>query len=329
MKKAKKWLLFILVLTVSFTFCGKKDETQTPKPESVVKVKIGYQPTVFYTYLFLAEELGLFQNAGLDVELIRLPSANKMFQAFLAGQLDMTGLTATEIMLRGYEKDPGSFVCPLMVELNDKNIADRIIVLKDSPIMTITGLQGKKIGSHPGTTVPNILKSLLTKHGVKPESVEIQTLKPNLQFDAVLNKAVDAIICLEPTGTQLLKSGECRVLYDHPFGVIEDQFPASYAVLGKEFVKKHPEAAIKLMSVIDKAVKEYRKQMRKDRSIIDGIVSKKLGIDQDFLKSIYPVVYKLTDEWDEEAFKRINSFYKEMGVLTENISLDQIKYQAK
>ncbi|MBC8432389.1 ABC transporter substrate-binding protein [Desulfobacula sp.] len=330
----KTWKVYAVVITLTifslFLFPSCSDQKESAKPEQKkepVKISIGYQPTVFYSYLFLAEQKGMFKDAALDVEFIKIPSANKMFQAYLAGQLNMTGLTATEIMFRGYEKVPGTFSCPLMVEINDVDVFDRVIVLKDSPIKTITDLKGKKIGSHPGTTVPNIMKALLRSHGVDPEETEIQKLKPNLQVDALLSGAVDAIICLEPSGSTLLASGKSRVLYEHPFGIIEKNFPASFTVLSKEFSDKHPEAAKRLVDVIRKSVKLYRQEAEKDKKAVDKIIVDKFGLDPKVAELINVVTYRLPEEWNQQSFDAVVDFYVKAGILSKPVKMDIFKHQ--
>ena len=294
-------------------------------PVTSVKVRIGYQPTVVYAYLFLAEKEGMFDEANLEVEFIKIPSANKMFQAYLAGQLDMTGLTATEIMLRGYEKIPGTFVCPVMVELNGRDVIDRVIVMKDSSIKSISDLKGKTIGSHPGTTVPNIMKALLKKNGVNPDDVRIQKLKPNLQVTSLLSNAVDALICLEPSGSTLLATGKCDILYDHPFNVVEEEFPASFSVLSKEFIEKNPEAANRLLLVIRKAVERYNKETKKNKKYLDSIVIERFGLDPKVAGLISVVTYRLPEEWDQKNFKKIMDFYMDMKFLNKPVTLDDIR----
>lgn len=298
----------------------------TPSNQQQVKIAIGYQPTTFYTYLFLAEEAGYFREAGIQPEFVKIPSANKMFQAFLAGQLQMTGLTATETLLRGMETIPNGFVSPLMVEINGQEVSDWILVPKDSPIKAITDLAGKKIGTHPGTAVSGILKEVLEKNGVDPKNVTIQELTPDIQVDSVLSGAVDAIICLEPTGTTLIQAG-CRVLMKHPFGSVTDAFPASYAALDQKFIREHPEAAEQLVAVIKKSVMRYRELIKADRPKIDRLVVEKLGVAPEIASALSPAVYRLPDEWNDESFAAAIKFYVSNGVLKAPITLDALRWK--
>lgn len=325
----KRELLGVALVVAGAVLVGCGTEAPRPEPNGagelpLTQIRIGYQPTVFYSYLFLAEELGLFEEAGFDAELVRIPSANEMFQAFLSGQLDMTGLTATEVLLRGHERSPDSFYLPLMVELGPDHVADRILVLETSPITSIQDLAGKRIGSHPGTTVPNIMRAVLAHHGIAPEQVEIQTLKPDLQVEALLSGAVDAIICLEPCGTELLVTGRVRELMSHPFGVVLQDFPASFAALSSEFVHRDAGAAERLIEVIESSVRAYRERAASNPESLAGISEKYLDTRPEVARRLSPVVYRLPSEWQESNLSAVVGFYVDVEIITSPIDLMQL-----
>jgi NitT/TauT family transport system substrate-binding protein len=326
----KKWIgvaiaaIFACVVLIVVINVSNNSEGE-PTQALLTEVRIGYQPTIFYSYLFLAEERGMFKQAGLSPRFTKIPSANKMVQALLAEQLDMTGLTATEIMFREYEESPGTFVCPILVEVNDQDVTDWILVLKDSPIQSIADLAGKTVGSHPGTAVPNVMRRVLETNGVDLETVTIQPKKPATQAESLLSGAVDALICLEPTGTRLMLTGKCRVLMEHPFGVIETAFPGAYSILSKKFIDAHPEAAKRLVGVIKDAVNAYREQGAKDRSVLDALVAEKLELEPDVAAKSSLATYRLPAEWDEEVFGRIVDYYIELQILSKTLTTAELK----
>lgn len=169
------------------------------------------------------------------------------------------------------------------------------------------------------------MRKVLKDHGVDPESVNIQPKKPNTQAEALLSGAVDALICLEPTGTRLLQTGKCRVLLEHPFGAIETAFPGAYSMLSKRFIDANPEAANRLIAVIKEAVIAYRQQGKEDRSVLDHLVAERLGLELEVAEKSSLATYRLPEEWDEEVFNRIVEFYIAHKILTKPVKLADLK----
>jgi ABC-type nitrate/sulfonate/bicarbonate transport system substrate-binding protein len=325
--KKLSFLIAILFMALLLSNCdGFGCSGERKQKTEKVKITVGYQPMIFYSYLFVAEHFNMFEEAGIEVELQRFTSANKMFQAFLAGQLDVTGLTATEVMLRGYEKDTSSFKSPIYVELNPEHIVDHVIVLQDSPIKKLEDIKGKTIGSHPGTTVPNVFVNLMKLHGIQPEEYEIRPLNPDLQIESVLSGAVDGIICLEPTGTRLLATQRCCILYSNPFSIIDVRVPASFSTISTDIIKKNKDAVDRYVHTIFKAIDKYYELFENDKALLAEILSKRLNINQEEFFMSPMVVYVIDKNWNNDDFNKTAEFYIEHDVLTKPFSLDFIKY---
>ncbi len=320
-------LIALLFMALMLSNCGGFGCSEERKQRSEkVKITVGFQPMIFYSYLFVAEHFNMFEEAGIEIELQRFTSANRMFQAFLAGQLDVTGLTATEILLRGFEKDNTLFKCPIYVELNGTHVANNIIVLKDSPITTLNDIRGKTMGSHTGTTVPNVLKNLLKHYGIHQDEYSIRTLNPELQVEAVLSGAVDGIICFEPAGTRLLATNKCRVLYNHPFSIIDEKVPASFSAISTELISDNKDAVDRYVQTIFKAVDKYYELFENEKDLLAEILSKRLNITKEEFYMSPMVVYVIDKNWNNDDFIKTAEFYMEQEVLTKPFSLDFIRY---
>jgi NitT/TauT family transport system substrate-binding protein len=325
--KKLSFLIALLFMALLLSNCaGLGCSGKRMQDSEKVRITVGYQPMIFYSYLFVAEHFKMFEEAGLEIELQRFTSANKMFQAFLAGQLDVTGLTATEVLLRGYEKDSTIFKCPIYVELNSTHVADNIIVLNDSPISTLDDIRGKTMGSHAGTTVPNVFANLLEHYGIKSDEYEVKTLNPELQVESVLSGAVDGIICLEPTGTRLLVTQKCRIIYSHPFSIIDEKVPASFSTISTDMINRNKDAVDIYVQTIFKAVDKYYELFENDKELLAEILSKRLNITKEEFFMSPMVVYVIDENWNSDDFIKTAEFYMEQEVLTKPFSLDFIRY---
>ena len=121
MKKTISLLLAVLMLAAVLTACGNKTTTSAPastpaaaapEAETADPAKlnlsgrhwvIGGQPRNTSLYLYYAEELGLFEEAGLDVEIVSLANGPALNESLNAGELDAAanGMAAVYILPTG------------------------------------------------------------------------------------------------------------------------------------------------------------------------------------------------------------------------------------
>ena len=103
LKKALS-LALSLTLTISLAACGSSGNT-TPSTDpaasggsadsgdlSRIHLKVGGQIRQTSLYLYYARDMGLFEDAGLDVEVVTLASGPAINEAMTAGELDIADL---------------------------------------------------------------------------------------------------------------------------------------------------------------------------------------------------------------------------------------------
>lgn len=83
-------LLLALVLALSLAACGggNGEPAEEEGSGNIQKIRVGTLPTEDALPLWVAEERGLFREAGLDVEIITFPAAAERDIAFQGGRID-------------------------------------------------------------------------------------------------------------------------------------------------------------------------------------------------------------------------------------------------
>jgi NitT/TauT family transport system substrate-binding protein len=178
-----------------------------------VTIAVGGAGCLCYLPTVLARELGEYQKAGIDVELINFKGGSQALTAVLGGSADVVSgyydhcvnLAAKNQALEAfvvYDRYPG-----LVLVVSPKN--DTIKSIKD--------LAGKKVGvSAPGSSTDFFLKYLLSKNGVDAGSVGVIGI--GLEATAVAAQEqgmVDAAVMLDPAVTLLQgKYKDLKVLSD-------------------------------------------------------------------------------------------------------------------
>jgi len=213
-----------------------------------VKLAIGGPSCICYLPTVLAEQLGFYSQAGVDVEMIALKGGSEALTAVLAGSADVVS---------GYYEHT--------VRLRAKNKALRSIVVYDqfpglvlvvSPkhtdsISSIADLAGKAVGvSAPGSATDYFLKYSLFKAGLDPQSASVSGVGLGSTAVAAMEQGeIQAAVMLDPAVT-LLKDRypDLRILADtrsaeDTRATFGGDYPGGSFYAPVEWVEENPEAA--------------------------------------------------------------------------------------
>ncbi len=179
-----------------------------------VTIAVGGAGCLCYLPTVLAEQLGEYKKAGIDVELVNFKGGSQALTAVLGGSADVVSgyfdhcvnLAAKNQALQAfvvYDRFPG-----LALAVAPKN-AGAVNSVKD--------LAGKKVGvSAPGSSTHFFLSYLLSKNGVDPNSVGVVGVGLEATAVAAMEQgSVDAAVMLDPAVTLLQgKHKDLKILSD-------------------------------------------------------------------------------------------------------------------
>jgi NitT/TauT family transport system substrate-binding protein len=182
--------------------------------QSKVTIAIGGGSCLCYLPTVLAKQLGEYDKAGLNVELVDLKGGSDALKAVLGGSADVvSGYFDHCVNLAAKKQELQAFV-----------VYDRYpgLVLVVSPshtneIKSIKDLAGKKVGvSAPGSSTDFFLKYMLKKNGVDPASTAVIGVGLGATAVAAMEQGqIDAAVMLDPSVTVLQGSHkDLRILSD-------------------------------------------------------------------------------------------------------------------
>jgi NitT/TauT family transport system substrate-binding protein len=170
--------------------------------QSKITVAVGGGACLCYLPTVLAKQLGEFDKAGLNVELVDLKGGSDALKAVLGGSADVvSGYFDHCVNLAAKKQELVSFV-----------VYDRYpgLVLVVSPshtseIKSIKDLAGKKVGvSAPGSSTDFFLKFLLKKNGLDPTTAAVIGVGLGATAVAAMEQGqIDAAVMLDPSVTVL------------------------------------------------------------------------------------------------------------------------------
>ncbi|MGE5159793.1 MAG: ABC transporter substrate-binding protein [Gemmatimonas sp.] len=182
--------------------------------ESKVTIAVGGGACLCYLPTVLAKQLGEFDKAGVNVDLVDLKGGSDALKAVLGGSADVVSgyfdhcvnLAARKQALQAfvvYDRYPG------LVLVVSPSHAKEISSIKD--------LAGKKVGvSAPGSSTDFFLKYLLKKNGLDPTSAAVIGVGLGATAVAAMEQGqIDAAVMLDPAVTVLQgKHPDLKILAD-------------------------------------------------------------------------------------------------------------------
>jgi len=182
--------------------------------QTKITIAVGGGACLCYLPTVLAKELGEYDKAGLNVDLVDLKGGADALRAVLGGSADVvSGYFDHCVNLAAKKQELQAFV-----------VYDRYpgLVLVVSPMHTgeiksVKDLAGKKIGvSAPGSSTDFFLKYLMKKNGLDPASASVIGVGLGATAVAAMEQGqIDAAVMLDPSVTVLQGiHSDLRILSD-------------------------------------------------------------------------------------------------------------------
>jgi NitT/TauT family transport system substrate-binding protein len=223
--------------------------------QSKVTLAIGGAGCLCYLPTVLANQLGEYKKAGLDVDMVMLKGGSDALKAVLGGSADVVSgyfdhcveLVPKHQSLQAfvvYDRFPG-FALVVSPKHNDT-------------VKSVKDLAGKKVGvSAPGSSTDFFLKYILGKNGVDPNSVGVIGVGLGGSAIAAMEQGtIDAAIMLDPAVTVLAgKYKNLNILSDtrtqkDTLAVFGGEYPGGALYTKASWIKAHPKETQALTNAI-------------------------------------------------------------------------------
>ncbi|RVU38830.1 taurine ABC transporter substrate-binding protein [Hwanghaeella grinnelliae] len=212
-------------------------------------MKLGMTTWVGYGPLFLARDLGYFEEGGLEVDLQIVEDHAYAMAAEAAGELDGDAGTLDEI-LQYRTKD---FCTKTVYALDDSHGGDGILAPTD--VKSIADLKGMEVAMNEGSVSQFWFDILLKREGMTEADVVVTNMSADDAAAAFMADRIPVAITWEPHLTLAKKANKGHVLIDSSQtpGVIVDVLS-----LRCDYIENHPEDVKALVAGLYKA-HEYLK----------------------------------------------------------------------
>jgi NitT/TauT family transport system substrate-binding protein len=222
--------------------------------------------SIIWTPIYIARKLGYFQEQGIDLEVVPVPTGAAALTAVTTGSAQVAvGTPATTIRAReqGYKvKIIGALVNQAAYQLVVReDVAKKLNLTSATPMVErIRKLKGLTISTNGAGGAPdNTLRYVLREAGLNPDSDV--TITPIPSDQAVLavfgQKRIDGFIRSAPTTVMVIEKHKALRMIDFAKGEYKplSGILSSAITVGEPWLEKNPDLAVRLLRALNRGLK--------------------------------------------------------------------------
>src|SRR5258708_12959454 len=221
-------------------------------------IMVGGATKIIYLPAKLTEQLGYFKDEGLDVEVVGQPGGGDGEKGRSAGAVQgVVGFYDHTIDLQSKGKEIEALVIfgqvPGEVEMVSTKAAETLKSMAD--------VKGKTLGvTGLGSSTSFLTQYLAQRAGVPSTQYTLLPVGADNSFIAAIKQSrIDAGMTTEPTVSQLLKTGDAKVLVDMRTiegtrAALGGTYPASSFYVQRAWAESHKDAAAQLSRALVKTL---------------------------------------------------------------------------
>jgi NitT/TauT family transport system substrate-binding protein len=265
----------------------------------------------------LAEQLGEYKKAGVELEIVDFKGGSQALTAVLGGSADVvSGYFDHCVNLAAKNQALEAFV------VYDRYPGFALVVSPKhtSAIGSIKDLAGKKVGvSAPGSSTDFFLKYLLSKNNVDPNSIGVVGIGLAATAVAAMEQgSVEAAIMLDPAVTLLQgKNKDLKILSDtrtqkDTLDVFGGEYPGGALYTRSEWIVKHPKETQALTNAIVATLKWIHSHTPEEimAKMPDNLVGPDKALYLAALKNTIPM-YSTTGRMDPKGAQAVLAVFSQ------------------
>ena len=258
-------IVFLMILTI---------------PARADRISFGYQNGVNYVSAMVADELGFFEEEGLDVEGKIFTSGPLVTESLVSGSIQVGMMGDTPAIIAVTKELPVT----ILASVAGGPERNRLMVRPEGGINNLSDLEGKRIGIPYGTSSHGGLYTLARQKNIDLDNLTLLNIRPADMVDALGTAQVDAVVVWEPTPSLIEAEGSGIELMT--LKKINNQFP-TFLMANKLLLDSNPEVGTKIINALDKANQFINNNWEE---AVD-IAARVTGLDKDVVDNAMDYIY--------------------------------------
>jgi NitT/TauT family transport system substrate-binding protein len=296
-----------------------------------VTLAVGGASCLCYLPTMLAKQLGEYEKAGVQVDVVEFKGGSEALKAVMGGSADVvSGYFDHCVNLAAKKQNLQSFV------VYDRYPGFALVVSpkQTDAIKSIKDLAGKKIGvSAPGSSTDFFLKYMLSKAGVDPNSIGVIGVGLGATAVAAMEQGqVDAAIMLDPAVTLLQgKNKDLKILSDtrtqkDTLAVFGGEYPGGALYTKADWIASHEKEVQAMTNAIVATLKWIHSHTPEEiaAKMPDELVGKDRALYIAALKNTLPM-YSETGRMDPKGAQAVLDVFAQSSPEVKNANIDLSK----
>lgn len=257
----------LLALPISFMWAplhnvwAQESKLETPS----MRVAVGGKAFLQYAPLTIADRLGYFKEAGLDVEIIDVAGGTRALEALIGGSAEVTaGAFDHTIQMQAKNQEIVGIV------LFGRHPSFALAVRNGKTYRDARDLKGMEVGvTALGSQTQDMVEYLAIQAGLAPSEISFVSVGGGAgAIAAIRHGAVDAVVTGEPALTTLVSAGDAKIVADTrtsvgTIGLFGGLYPSGTMYARADFIDRNPQtiqafayAMVRALVWIDQATAE-------------------------------------------------------------------------
>ena len=285
--------------------------------------------------IFIADDYGLFRQAGFTLDFQRLSNASSLIAALATNQLDVAGISVNPGLFAAFARGINLRVVGDKESILPNFMATQLMV-RPSIVgakpgagdagLALDHLVGKRIAvSARAASAYFLLGALAEKHGHSVAEYDITELEYPLMAAAFTNNAIDAAVVLEPYLSQIAAKG-----WAVPVSDFVEIAPASGAsevpmIYGEAFVTDRATGDAFMLAYMQ-AVRIYNDAFLKgtDKDRIQQLIATRTGFPIATIRDSNPVGFEPDQLVNKDFLNQAQHFFVAQHLLAAPIDIDRL-----
>ena len=276
--------------------------------------------------LYIAKELGLFRDEGLEVDIIKLDSPPTMLAGVASGNIQIAGIAITPGFFSSVER---GIALKLVGTKTTGFSALKFVVsnnlAKTDAKMGLDNLKGKRIAiTSKASSNYFLLQELLRTNGLNISDVQVFEMGFSSMPSGLSSGAIDGAIMFEPFISQTIAKGLGFIASG--FDELAPSGGVAWLVYSEGFAgdKKNAKA---FMRAYVKAIRIYNDAFLKDknRNQIVEIIARGAEVPKAVVEQSIPVLIDPNQSYDDSYLHAAQRFFLENGYLEKPADISRLK----